>query len=247
MSGGRLRPIMSEAERPLRVVLIPFAALSGNGRNLRKAGQTTSRWSSVLKSPSQRCGSDVRRPLHDDEAGALQVVDKPLGDDLGHDLGGVMDPLAALVAECEGKRRGKVGRVSGSELVGVGHRWTITERSERSKNVRVAIAFVALLLAGAACAQSPDISARRLLSSWKGEDPSMRLLAEVIASAFAGGLSWNGSLAGKGIYCPPQGLKGQQVMSALEKYVGDNPDMAERPYGEAMAASLSRAFPCKAL
>ncbi len=75
----------------------------------------------------------------------------------------------------------------------------------------------------------------------------MRLLAEVIASAFAGGLSWNGSLAGKGIYCPPQGLKGQQVMSALEKYVGDNPDVAERPYGEAMAASLSRAFPCKAL
>ncbi len=39
----------------------------------------------------------------------------------------------------------------------------------------------------------------------------------------------------------------QQVMSALEKYVGDNPDMAERPYGEAMAASLSRGFPCKAL
>ncbi len=175
------------------------------------------------------------------------MVDKPLGDDLGHDLGGVMDPLAALVAECEGKRRDKVGRVSGSELVGVGHRWTITERSERSKNVRVTIAFVALLLAGAACAQSPDISARRLLSSWKGEDPSMRLLAEVIASAFAGGLSWNGSLAGKGIYCPPHGLNGQQVMSALEKYVGDNPDMAERPYGEDMAASLSRAFPCKAL
>jgi hypothetical protein len=75
----------------------------------------------------------------------------------------------------------------------------------------------------------------------------MRLLAEVIASAFAGGLSWNGSLAEKGIYCPPQGLKGQQVISALEKYVGDNPDMAERPYGEAMAASLSRAFPCKTL
>ena len=32
-----------------------------------------------------------------------------------------------------------------------------------------------------------------------------------------------------------------------EKYVGDNPDMAERPYGEAMAVSLSRGFPCKAL
>ena len=105
--------------------------------------------------------------------------------------------------------------------------------------------LVAMLLAGAASAQSPDISARRLLSSWKGEDPSMRLVAEVIASAFSSGLSWRGSLAGKEVYCPPPGLKGHEIMVAFERFLEDNPDMAERPYGDAMAATLSRAFACQ--
>jgi hypothetical protein len=111
--------------------------------------------------------------------------------------------------------------------------------------MRVATFFLAIFVAGAALSQAPDISARRLLSAWKGDDASMRMVAEVIASAFAGGLSWNGSLAGQAIYCPPPDLKGQQVMNALEKYVEDNPDVAERPYGDAMAAALSRAFPCR--
>ena len=34
-------------------------------------------------------------------------------------------------------------------------------------------------------------------------------------------------------------------MSALERFLEDNPNMAEKPYGDAMAASLSRAFPCR--
>src|SRR5271157_3694150 len=110
--------------------------------------------------------------------------------------------------------------------------------------MRGALILFATLMAPAVWADSPDISARRLLSSWTNGDPAMRGLAEVIAGAFAGGLSWNGSLAGKEIYCPPPGLKGQQIMRAVEKYVEDNPDVAERPYGDAMAASLSRAFPC---
>jgi hypothetical protein len=75
----------------------------------------------------------------------------------------------------------------------------------------------------------------------------MSVLAEIIAAAFSGGLSWRGSLGGKEIYCPPPGLKGQQIMSAFEQFLADNPDMAERPYGDAMAASLIRAFPCQAL
>jgi hypothetical protein len=54
-------------------------------------------------------------------------------------------------------------------------------------------------------------------------------------------------LAGKEVFCPPPGLKGQRIMSAFEQFLEDNPDMAERPYGDAMAASLSRAFPCQAL
>ena len=75
----------------------------------------------------------------------------------------------------------------------------------------------------------------------------MGMLAEVIASAFASGLSWSASLGGKEVYCPPADLKGQQVMTALERFIEDNPDMAEKPYGDAMAATLSRAFPCRSL
>jgi hypothetical protein len=36
-------------------------------------------------------------------------------------------------------------------------------------------------------------------------------------------------------------------MIAFERFLADHLDMAERPYGDAMAASLSRAFPCQPL
>ena len=85
--------------------------------------------------------------------------------------------------------------------------------------MRGAILFVALLLAPAAWADSPDISAKRLLSAWKGEEPSMSKLAEVIASAFSSGLSWHGSLAGKEVFCPLPGLNGHEIMSALEQFL----------------------------
>ena len=104
-----------------------------------------------------------------------------------------------------------------------------------------------MLLTSSVGVQSPDISARRLLSSWKAEDPSMRMLAEVIAAAFSGGLSWHGTLGGKEIYCPPPGLKGHEIMSALERFLEDKPDMADKPYGDTMASTLSRAFPCGGL
>jgi hypothetical protein len=73
----------------------------------------------------------------------------------------------------------------------------------------------------------------------------MRMVAEVIASAFASGLSWKGTLGGKEVYCPPPGFKGGQVMIALDHFLVSNPELAEKPYGDAMAASLSRAFPCQ--
>ena len=44
-----------------------------------------------------------------------------LGDDLRHDLIGVVNALAALVSERVGERRGQVGRVRGNERVGGGH------------------------------------------------------------------------------------------------------------------------------
>jgi hypothetical protein len=102
--------------------------------------------------------------------------------------------------------------------------------------------FAVTLIASAAQADGPDISAQRLLLAWKGEDPNMRMVAEVIAS----GLSWKGTLAGKEVYCPPQGLKGGQVMTALDQFLASNPNFAEKTYGDAMAISLSRAFPCEA-
>ena len=46
----------------------------------------------------------------------------------------------------------------------------------------------------------------------------------------------------KSTVCPTsRGL----VMIAFDKFLEANPDMSERPYGDAMAASLSRAFPCQ--
>ena len=104
-----------------------------------------------------------------------------------------------------------------------------------------------MLLALPVWADFPDISARRLLSGWKDQDASMRMLAEVIASAFASGVSWSTSLGGKEVYRPLPGLKGPQVMSAFERFLEDNPDMVDKPYGDAIAASLSRTFPCKPL
>jgi len=86
-----------------------------------------------------------------------------------------------------------------------------------------------MLLASQVRADPPDISARRLLSGWKDQDPSTRMVAEVIASAFASGLSWSASLGGREVYCPPPGLKGKQVMSTFEQFLEDNPDMAEKP------------------
>jgi hypothetical protein len=110
----------------------------------------------------------------------------------------------------------------------------------------VVAAFAAALIASAAQADGSNTSAQGLLSAWKGEDPNMRMVAEVIASAFASGLSWRGTLAGKEVYCPPQGLKGGQVMTALDQFLASNPSFAEKTYGDAMAISLSRAFPCQA-
>ena len=182
---------------------------------------------SALKAASERAAASNRRPFHDDEARAFQMLHKALGDDLGNDLVSVVDALAALVSEREGERRGKVGRVGGRELVGVGHRRTIVEERERSKNMRTAIVFVAmLLLALPVRADSPDISARRLLSNWKSQDPMMSRVAEVIAAAYSGGLSWRGSLAGKEIYCPPPGLKGHEIMISFEQFIVlDQPDL----------------------
>ena len=110
--------------------------------------------------------------------------------------------------------------------------------------MRGAILMAAMLLAAPALAQSPGISARRLIDGWKAADQSTHLLAEVIASAFAGGLSWSAAHGDKPVYCPPPDLKGAQALSALEQFLKDHPDAAGKPYGDALAASLGLAFRC---
>ena len=84
----------------------------GSGPAMRRNRRTPS----LPEPPPQRRAADRRRPFHDHEARSLQMLDKPLGDDLRHDLIRVVDALAALVAQGEGQRGRQVGR----EPVGVG-------------------------------------------------------------------------------------------------------------------------------
>ena len=59
--------------------------------------------SSPLESPPQRSAAADRRPLHDDEARALHMLDKSLRYDLGHDLIGVVDALLPLTWRSEAR------------------------------------------------------------------------------------------------------------------------------------------------
>jgi len=91
-----------------------------------------------------------------------------------------------------------------------------------------------------------DTTARALLVAWKDADPGMAKVAEVIASAFASGMSWAGTIEGHPVYCPPPtaSLTGNHLMTLLDTFVADHPDAADKTYGFALSASLSRAFPC---
>ena len=89
-------------------------------------------------------------------------------------------------------------------------------------------------------------TARALLADWKDADRGMAAVAEVIASAFASGMSWAGTIEGHPVYCPPPtaSLTGNHLMTLLDTFVADHPDAADKTYGFALSASLSRAFPC---
>ena len=52
--------------------------------------------------------------------------------------------------------------------------------------------FLAMALPAPGRAEPPNISAQRLLASWQEGEPGMKMLAEVIASAFASGMAWAG-------------------------------------------------------
>lgn len=72
----------------------------------------------------------------------------------------------------------------------------------------------------------------------------MKMLAEMIAGAFASGFSWGEDAAGKHVYCARPEIKGHEIMTAFEAFLSDRPRMALEPYGAAMAATLRQAFPC---
>jgi hypothetical protein len=113
--------------------------------------------------------------------------------------------------------------------------------------MRIILAFVVMALVTQGVRAGPeDATAQNLLENWKDGDPSTTAFAEVIASAFASGLSWGGHLAGTEVYCPAPNLGGREIMRAFERFLKANPDMARKPYGAAMAASLGQAFPCQA-
>jgi hypothetical protein len=60
------------------------------------------------------------------------------------------------------------------------------------------------------------------------------LAAELIAGAFASGISWGGKLGGKEVFRPP-GLTGRRIMGAFVQFIADAQDMADKPCGVALA------------
>ncbi len=109
-----------------------------------------------------------------------------------------------------------------------------------------AVFLLAALSTLSARADPANTTARALVAAWRDADPGMAMVAEVIASAFASGMSWAGTIEGHPVYCPPSTapLVGKQLMGLLERFVAENPDAADKTYGFALSASLSRAFPC---
>jgi hypothetical protein len=80
---------------------------------------------------------------------------------------------------------------------------------------------------------------------WKGEDPG-----------YENGRRSNSERLRKRIFVGEDAQKSEHIallrisrghiMGAFEAFVRDNPALAERPYGEPMAATLRKAFPCNA-
>jgi len=110
----------------------------------------------------------------------------------------------------------------------------------------IPVVLLAAVWASDARSDPADTTARALVADWKNGDREMAAVAEVIASAFASGMSWAGTIEGHPLYClPPIGaFTGNQAMSILESFIPDHPETADKTYGLALSASLRQAFPC---
>jgi hypothetical protein len=80
-----------------------------------------------------------------------------------------------------------------------------------NKLYRAVAVLVAATITSSVRADGPDISAQRLLDSWRGDDPGLKMVAEVIATSFASGFSWGGDAAGRRVCCASPDLKGGQI------------------------------------
>jgi len=110
----------------------------------------------------------------------------------------------------------------------------------------IPVVLLAAVWASDARSDPADTTARALVADWKNGDREMSAVAEVIASAFASGMSWAGTIEGHPLYCPPPigAFTDNQAMSILESFIPDHPETADKTYGLALSASLRQAFPC---
>ncbi len=110
----------------------------------------------------------------------------------------------------------------------------------------IPVVLLAAVWASDARSDPADTTARALVADWKNGDREMAAVAEVIASAFASGMSWAGTIEGHPLYCPPPigAFTDNQAMSILESFIADHPETADKTYGLALSASLRQAFPC---
>jgi hypothetical protein len=112
------------------------------------------------------------------------------------------------------------------------------QRSAQISEVQVTVnapVLLAVLWSTAARAGPADTTARALLADWKDADRGMAAV-QVIASAFASGMSWAGTIEGRPVYCPPPtgALTGNQIMNILASTavrIG-LPDLVEHPRSE---------------
>jgi hypothetical protein len=101
----------------------------------------------------------------------------------------------------------------------------------------VATMLLAFPASASASAMTPNVRlslnyyTEKLLAAWRGLDPHARILAEVIATAFASGLNWSALIGGWPVFCPPQGLRARDVLGAFERFLRDHPDMVDQTYG----------------
>ena len=107
-----------------------------------------------------------------------------------------------------------------------------------------------LLVAGWASevwADPANTTARALLAAWKA-DPNMAAVAEVIASAFASGMSWAGTIEGHPVYRPPPtvALTGNQLMGILEHFVADHPELGRQELRLRAFGQLDASVPLRA-